>query len=120
MIPIGNVYYLLCYAWDCFEEAGLVHVQELEDFERSENLFGTLLARGVIRLARRGLDQSYIPFEEELPGIRGKIEIDRTLKQNSLLRHRLVCSFSDLSTDVVHNQIIASTLNALLKSRCLD
>lgn len=120
MIPIRNLYYLLCYAWDNLEEAGTVDVQELDDFDRIEDLFGTVLARGVIRVARRGLDRSYIDFEEELAGVRGKIELGATLKRTSLVRQRLVCSFEDLSPDVVHNQIIASTLGVLARHARLD
>ncbi len=120
MIPIGNLYYLLCYAWDSLEEAGTVDVQELDDFDRIEDLFGTVLARGVARIARRGLDRSYIDFEEELAGVRGKILLGATIKQTSQVRQRLVCSFEELSPNVLHNQIIASTLDVLTRHRRLD
>ncbi len=120
MIPIKNLYYLLCYAWDSVEEAGAADVQELEDFDRIEDLFGTILSRGVTRMARRGLDRSYIDFEEELAGVRGKIELGETIKRTSLVRQRLVCSFEDLSPNVIHNQIIASTLDVLARHKRLD
>jgi len=120
VIPIRNLYYLLCYAWDNLEESGTVDVQELDDFDRIEDLFATVLARGVVRVARRGLDRSYIDFEEELAGVRGKIELGATIKRTSLVRQRLVCSFEDLSPDVVHNQIIASTLDVLARHDRLD
>ena len=120
MIPIRNLYYLLCYAWDSLEEARAVDLQELDDFDRGDDLFGLVLARAVTRIARRGLDRSYIDFEEELAGVRGKIELAATIKRASLVRHRLVCSFEDLSSDVIHNQIIASTLNILARHQPLD
>ena len=120
MIPVRNLYYLLCYAWDSVEEAGTVDVSELDDFDRIEDLFGTLLARGVARVARRGLDRSYVDFEEELAGVRGKIEFGTTIKRNSLVRQRLVCSFEELSPDVLHNQIIVSTLEVLARHKRLD
>lgn len=120
MIPIGNIYYLLCYAWDCHEELGTVDLQELQEFDRVENLFGSVLARGVIRVSRRGLDRRYIPFREELPGVRGKIELTETIKRASLVRHRLTCSFEELSHDVLHNQIIAATLDLLIEHQPLD
>jgi 5-methylcytosine-specific restriction enzyme subunit McrC len=120
VIPVRNLYYLLCYAWDNLEEADTVATEELGDFHRLEDLFGTVLARGVVRVARRGLDRNYIEFEEELAGVRGRIEISETIKRTSLLRNRLVCSFEDLSTDVVHNQIIAATLDLLIRHEHLD
>jgi 5-methylcytosine-specific restriction enzyme subunit McrC len=89
-------------------------------FDRIEDLFGTVLARGISRIARRGLDRSYVLFQEELAGVRGKIELGETIKRTSLTRQRLVCAFEDLSTDVIHNQIIASTLSTLATNRRLD
>ena len=101
------------YAWDSFEEAAVIRTSEFGSFDRAEDLFSCLLTRGVERLARRGLDRSYLAREDELQGVRGKIELNVTLKRGSLIRHRLVCSFDDLSVDVVHNQIIAATLGNL-------
>ena len=120
MIPVRNLYYLLCYAWDSLEEADTVDAEELDGFDRIEDLFGTVLARGVTRLARRGIDRNYVPFEEELPGIRGKIEMAATIRRTSLLRQRVVCSFEELSPDVVHNQILASTLDVVIRHGPLD
>ena len=120
MIPVGNLYYFFCYAWDSLEEADVVDARDIGDFDRVEDLFGTVLAQGVVRVARRGLDRSYVAREEELVGVRGRIELDETIKRTSLVRHRLVCSFEDLSTDVVHNQILASTLDVLSRHRSLD
>ena len=120
MIPIQNLYYLLCYAWDSLEEAQVVDLRELDDFDRIEDLFGLVLARAVTRIARRGLDWSYVDFQEELAGVRGKIELAATVKRSSSVRHRLVCSFEFLSPDVIHNQIIASTLDLIGRHEPLD
>lgn len=120
VIPVRNLYYLLCYAWDSVEEADTVDASELERFDNVQNLFGSVLARGVIRVARRGLARSYVPFREEIAGVRGRIAFAETIKRTSLLRQRLVCEFEDLSTDVLHNQILASTLDVLSAHRTLD
>ena len=120
MIPIRNVYYLLCYAWDSVDEARALGPAGSEDFHRVQDLFGAILARGVLRVARKGLDRSYVSFQEELPGVRGKLEMTQTLKQTSLLRNRIVCTFDDLSTDVIHNQVVASTLHLLAGHQDVD
>lgn len=120
MIPIRNVYYLLCYAWDSVEEARALEPAGSEDFHRVQDLFGSILARGVLRVARKGLDRSYVNFQEELPGVRGKLELTQTLKQTALLRNRIVCTFDDLSTDVIHNQVVASTLHLLAGHQDVD
>lgn len=119
MIPVQNLFYLLCYAWDEVGELDSAEARQLDEFDRLEDLFGWVLARSVIRLARRGLDRSYVPFQEELAGVRGKIELDETVRSNTLVRNRLVCSFEDLSTNVLHNQILASTLAMLSRTDTL-
>lgn len=113
-VPIQNVYYLLCYAWGHAEERGLVDVSALEEFTEMQDLFGKILAEGTFRLLRRGIDRGYREFTEEIPGVRGKLEVGKTLKRASLTRSRTVCTFVDLSRDVLHNQILRSSLDALL------
>ncbi len=120
MIPVQNLFYLLCYAWDEVGELESAEARQLDRFDRLEDLFGWVLARSVIRLSRRGLDRSYVPFQEELAGVRGKIELNETVRSNTLIRNRLACSFEDLSTDVLHNQILASTLAMLSRTPTLD
>src|ERR1035441_6422817 len=72
-IPIANIYYLLCYAWDALEERdALADVGALD----STHLLGLSaggLVTGTRRLLRRGLDRGYLAREEEIPGIRGKL-----------------------------------------------
>ena len=58
MIPVQNLYYLLCYAWDEVAELESAEARELGAFSRLQDLFGWVLARSVLRLARRGLDRS--------------------------------------------------------------
>ena len=58
-IPIQNIYYLLCYAWDRLEARDLIDVSSLAG-SRTENLFAKVLAEGTSHLFLRGLDRGYI------------------------------------------------------------
>ncbi len=54
-VPIKNVYYLLCYAWDHVREGHSVDVGS-EEFDGPVDLFAKVLNEGVARLLSRGLD----------------------------------------------------------------
>jgi 5-methylcytosine-specific restriction enzyme subunit McrC len=111
-IPIENLYYLLCYAWNQLEQGQIADVSRLESTELVD-LFARVLNKGVDHLARRGLEQIYVAHQDELRGIRGKIELLPT-ERRMLRRHgRAACMYDDLSVNSIPNQIIKSSLRAL-------
>lgn len=112
-IPITNLYYLLAYAWDHkLSEAELVAI-DADSCPDLNNLFAKILATATHHLIRRGLDRSYVPFEEETPRIRGRIDFSASEKIQSRTRGKLVCVYDELSPDVLHNQIVKATLRLL-------
>lgn len=118
-IPIENVYYLLLYAWDHFEAGEEVDVN-VAGITRLQDLFGHVLAGGCKRLLARGLDRDYVPVEEAVGGVRGKIDLSATLGQALLVQARTHCRFDELSHDVPQNQILKATLGNLLLLDDLD
>ncbi|MDE2997832.1 MAG: 5-methylcytosine-specific restriction endonuclease system specificity protein McrC [Gemmatimonadota bacterium] len=114
-IPIANIYYLLCYAWDHVEERDIVRLDELDELERVHDLLGKVLAQGIFRLIRRGIDRGYREVREDLASIRGKIAVGETVKRAVRAHGRVVCEFEELSKDVLHNRILRSTLGTLLR-----
>ncbi len=85
-IPITNIYYLLCYAWDVLEEKDALADVDTLDSTDLIDLFARVLVNGTRRLLRRGLDRGYLPREDEILGVRGKLLVTQTLRHN-LLRH---------------------------------
>ena len=114
-IPIANIYYLLCYAWDHYEERDVVRLEALEEMERVQDLLGKVLAEGTFRLIRRGIDRGYREVHEDVAGIRGKMAVGETAKRALRARGRVACDFEELSHDVLHNRILRSTLKNLLR-----
>lgn len=112
-IPIQNIYYLLCYAWNKLDESETVDVSSLDSTELAD-LFAHVLTKGIQHLIRRGFDRDYLAFSEETPRIRGRINFPETIKRNLRTRGRPLCEFDDLSHDVLHNQILRSTIDNLL------
>jgi len=118
-IPIQNIYYLLCYAWDHARQAEMVDVQAA-GVATLPDLFGHVLAEGTTRLLQRGLDRGYIENEGVVGGVRGKLDLTTTLKRNLLIQARTHCHFDEFEYDVQHNRVLKATLRALARTEDLD
>lgn len=118
-IPIRNLYYLFCYAWERFPEGGVAEVG-VDESPDLPNLFAKMLINGANRLLRRGLDRGYRSFVEETRAPRGKMLLDEIVKGQTLRRGAVVCSFDDLTVDVLHNQLIKATALQLSRTRGLQ
>lgn len=118
-IPIQNIYYLLCYAWNRLEEGELVKAEDLDSSEVLD-LLTCVLVNGIKHIRRRGLERDYVEYAEDTSTLRGRIDFGVTLKRQLLRHARAHCEYDILSYDVLHNQIIKATLTKLLKVRELD
>jgi len=119
-IPITNIYYLLCYAWDVLEEKETLAEVDPLDSTDLINLFARVLVNGTRRLLRRGLDRGYLAREDEIPGVRGKLLVTQTLRRNLLRHGRAACAWDELEYDTLPNRILRSTLNRLRDADELD
>jgi 5-methylcytosine-specific restriction enzyme subunit McrC len=114
MIPIQNIYFLLCYAWDTLPEGQVVKVSE-DECDTPVELFARVLEGGVTHLLKRGLDRGYITEEIDTSSLRGKLDVSTTVKRNLLHQAKAHCIVDSLSYDVAHNQIIKATLGRLVQ-----
>lgn len=119
-IPIANIYYLYCYVWRNLEERDIVRLDEVDELEAVHDLLGLLLAEGVFRLVRIGLDRGYLDIQEDLAGVRGKVNASETMKRALRPRGRVACEYQELSHNVLHNRILRTTLHKLLRLPTLD
>jgi len=118
-IPIENIYYLLCYAWDKLEEKDQVKVA-VDDRTELLDLFAKILINGTRIVLKRGIEKSYVGETIELAGIKGKLELSSTLKSGLFLKQRTICSIDEFSGDILSNQILITTLYRLVRTRNLD
>ena len=118
-IPVRNIYYLLCYAWDHVREGETVDVGS-ENFGGLIDLFAKVLNEGVSRLVSRGLDRDYFAVHEDIRGLKGKLDLATTVKRNLLLNGKTHCAFDELSYDVPQNRILKATLRRLTLVAALD
>lgn len=119
-IPIANIYYLYCYVWRNLEERDIVRLDEVDELEAVHDLLGLLLAEGVFRLVRIGLDRGYLDIQDDLAGVRGKVNASETMKRALRPRGRVACEYQELSHNVLHNRILRTTLHKLLRLQILD
>jgi len=118
-IPIQNIYYLLCYAWNKLEERDIVDVRGI-DSTNILDLFARVLIGGLSRLFKQGLDRGYVTFSEDTRCLKGKICFSPTIKQNLLIQAKVYCDYDELSHDVIHNQILKATIRLLITEESLD
>ena len=114
-IYIKNIYYMLSYA---FQDLPSIEKDKL-DFESFENiweLFAKILSNGMLNLAKRGLHREYIEVDEEIVGVKGKLNFKDSIKfftQNNL---KTICTIDEYTENILFNQIIKSAGHILFKS----
>ena len=118
-IPIANIYYLLLYAWRHVERKDQVDVGTAGKSDLL-NLLAHVYTLEVRRLITRGLAREYLSVEQDVSGMRGKLDLGTTLKRDLLRHARAWCVFDELQYDIPRNRIIKATLRLLLRVPELD
>lgn len=118
-IPIENIYYLFCYAWNRFEQAQTIDLGA-EPSPDLPNLLARVLLNGTRAILRRGLDRDYRDCDEEIATIRGRIDLGATVQLRARSIRRVHCNFDELSHDLLHNQIIKASLKRLARTAMID
>ena len=106
---------MLSYAFQILNEQGYKNLAT-EDFDNAGDLCAAILIRGITYQLKRGLGREYISETDTISAIRGKIEITESIKNQSMIRSQMVCTYDEFSVDSPLNQIIKSTVMLLLKA----
>jgi 5-methylcytosine-specific restriction enzyme subunit McrC len=117
-IPIQNIYFLLCYAWDKLEEKNIVEVDAI-DATTLADLFARVLINGTNHLLKRGFDRGYVSQHEWTGRLRGRVCFQEAIRRNATATGRLPCDFDELSYNVLHNRILKATFQRLIQSNGL-
>lgn len=114
-IPIGNIYYMLSYAFKDLQQQSVVSVKP-EEFDNIHQIMAEIIIGGVSYQLKKGMFRNYETCQEELIGIRGKIDIADTINCGSGRRRKLVCSYDEYTENTLLNQILKSVMLLLLCS----
>ena len=114
-IPIKNLFYMLCYAWNVLAIKDDIKVSE-DDYDDAYDLLARVFSFGIGRLIRSGFHRSYVERIEEVSTIRGKINIQKSINELTMLNKKMVCSFDEYTTDDIFNRILKYTINSILRN----
>ncbi len=120
MIPVQNLYYLLCYAWDILPERTGVNVATEPGDNSFINLLVNILNRHLEHQIRAGFPRRYVEQETSIAGIRGKLNLGETLRQNSLRAGKTICDFDEFTVNHAFSSILKASLRLALQFKELD
>lgn len=113
-IFIKNIYYMLSYAFMTLNQEEYESIEK-EEFENIHNLFTAILSKGIGRQLKQGLYKEYINKQEDLPVVRGKINMPGTMKKALEKKKMISCEYDELSENNLLNQILKTTSIILLR-----
>lgn len=115
MIPIQNIYYMLSYAFRTLTKQGYREMST-EKFSNTADLMTEILIAGISQQLKRGLGRAYIEQMEDIPVIRGRVNITESVKRQTMINRKLSCVYDDFSVNNSKNRIIKSTALLLLRA----
>lgn len=104
---------MLSYAFTNLNQSNYEDVKK-EEFENIHNLFAAILAKGIGQQLKQGLYREYLNKKEDMSVMRGKIDMQGTIKNKMARKHILTCEYDELSENNLLNQIIKTTVLLLL------
>ena len=113
-ILIRNIYYMLAYAFQELRQNNYAEI-EGESFDDIYDLFAEILARGISYQLKQGLYREYVARNESMQTVRGKIDINGTIRQRMRNSQQIACCYDELSENNTYNQILATTASILIR-----
>lgn len=115
-ILIKNIYYMLTYAFQSLRQSNFEEIAA-EDFENIHDMFAAILSKGVAVQLKQGLYREYIQNSEELSVLRGKLNLQGTIKNKLQHKQKLACDYDELSENNLFNQILKTTMQILVRQK---
>ncbi len=115
-ILIQNVYHMLAYAFQVLKQGNYEEVAA-EEFDKIQDLFAAILAKGITQQLKQGLYREYVSRHDTLPVLRGKLDISGTIRQQIQQKKVLACEYDELSENNVFNQILKTTAILLIREK---
>lgn len=106
---------MLSYAFQVLNEQGYKQILT-EKFDNVAELCAAILSKGVSLQIKRGLAKAYLLQTDSLTTVKGKIDITASIKEQTLIQRKLICSYDEFSVNFYMNRIIRTTMDLLLHS----
>lgn len=112
-ILIKNIFHMLSYAFKGLRHKSFDKLSE-ESFEHIEDLMAAVLLIGMSQLVKRGMHRDYLPFQEDIQTIRGRIYLPKTIRLIARGSSSVNCDFDEFSIDNLFNRILKATATHLI------
>jgi len=113
-IKISNIYYMLAYAFQSLKYEKNAAFGS-EDFENLHSLFAEMLLKGMNRQIKRGVNRDYSLRTEALSGVRGRIDITKSISGMTHMTRQLICEYDEFTEDTLQNRVIKAAITVLLR-----
>ena len=112
-VPLTNLFGMLDYAISTQFSvyAGTFNAGSLQEFFEQ---LASVLAKRVLARARRGFHRAYVWQEEQLPYVRGRLQVAPMLR--APWKVRLDCHYDEHTGDIQDNHILAWTLHTIART----
>lgn len=113
-VPLTNLFRMLEWAYnldDFHFLEGLIACQSLDDLYQR---LAHILARRVLDRKRKGLYRAYLPEQERLPFVRGRLDLQAACVRP--WEACFPCDYENHTADVEDNQLLAWTLWCIMRS----
>lgn len=118
-ILIRNIYYMLSYAFTDLKHKQYENIAK-EKFDHIYDMFAEILYKGMSMQIKQGLYRAYIDKQENLQTLRGKLNLQGTIKNRICRLTAIECEYDELSVDNILNQILKFTAMALIREGSVD
>lgn len=105
---------MLAYAYQSLQQENYKEIS-VEKFDNVHNLLAAILSKGVALQLKQGLYREYANYQDNLMKLRGKININGSIKNKIMRKQQLACEYDLLSENNLLNQIIKTTMVLLIK-----
>lgn len=111
-VLVKNVYHLMSYAFDAVDVKEY-RTLETEDFSGMDDLLAAILLLGIESQRRRGLERDYQPVEEQGWRIKGRVDMERTMRLRASGRPEAVYTYDRYTEDTLCNRILKTSAHVL-------
>ena len=105
---------MLTYAFQILRQSNYDDIAA-EDFDNIHDMFAAILGKGVAQQLKHGLYREYVNNSDNLSTLRGKLNIQGTVKNKLQHKQKLYCDYDELSENNLLNQVLKTTILLLLK-----
>lgn len=74
-----------------------------------------LFCRRLTDAVRQGMPRRYLGHEDDLPAMRGRLDVTRQFSRHAVAPQKLACRFDDLSPDIALNRVMRAAITRLLR-----